>query len=458
MKLFFVFVWICSACVGLGAGISRSRIVTVRSTEPRYTNGSLDFLKPFALALLALNPSGSWNMCQDHFSSPLLDRCLLSSNRWQFARHQSQRSSTSRESAARMMEETDDGGMPLGSFELELFSPARINLFLRILGRCDDGFHESASVFQAIELGDDLRLARIPASPVTTSGVVRPSRKSEAIKQNVEFTISPADLDIPTDQTNSVVRALTLFRNKLTARDGGSLEVPRFRAHLVKNVPNDAGLGGAASNAATALFGANELCGRPASAAELMEWAAEIGSDVVSFLAGSGSAYCTGRGVFVRGERVEALPPIPEPLDGSLFVIAPERLTLSTPAMFRDISASQYAGLSTADPLELRNSLSVASGAKSMNLVNDLEPAARRISVELTKLHAVLRKESDLAAVHMSGAGSALFAFGKPSEGASVFAARLAEECTAACGVRTNVWSTIFARKEGGGWYSKPAV
>ena len=61
----------------------------------------------------------------------------------------------------------------------------------------------------------------------------------------------------PTDETNSVVRALALYRTRLAQRDGGSLAVPRFRAHLAKTLPIDAGLGGAASNAAAALVGAN---------------------------------------------------------------------------------------------------------------------------------------------------------------------------------------------------------
>ena len=61
----------------------------------------------------------------------------------------------------------------------------------------------------------------------------------------------------PADETNSVVRALALYRTRLAQRDGGSLAVPRFRAHLAKTLPIDAGLGGAASNAAAALVGAN---------------------------------------------------------------------------------------------------------------------------------------------------------------------------------------------------------
>ena len=116
----------------------------------------------------------------------------------------------------------------IDSFEVELFSPAKVSLFLRILGRRDDGFHEMASLCQTVDLGDRLRLARIPAG----STIVRPSRVKEAIKQHAELTVTPPDPTIPCDETNLVVRALALFRNRLTERDGGSLDVPRFRGEL----------------------------------------------------------------------------------------------------------------------------------------------------------------------------------------------------------------------------------
>jgi 4-diphosphocytidyl-2C-methyl-D-erythritol kinase len=72
-------------------------------------------------------------------------------------------------------------------------------------------------------------------------------------------------------------------------------ECPFSQIHLDKKVPTGAGLGGGSGNAATALWAANELTGRPASNAQLMEWGAEIGSDVPVFFS-RGAAYCTGRG------------------------------------------------------------------------------------------------------------------------------------------------------------------
>lgn len=218
-------------------------------------------------------------------------------------------------------------------FELELLAPARLSLFLRILRRHDDGFHDSASLFQAVDVGDTLRLARIPGDRSAAAGVVRPSRTAEPVKQNVEFSASPAELpQLPMDETNSVVRALTLYRKKLAARDGGSFAVPRFRAHLVKRLPVGGGLGGAASDAAAALLGANELCGGLASPAELHAWGSELGGDVAAFLSASGAALCTGRSPFLRADAAAPLPPLaPLAEEESLFVVSPA-VELSVPA------------------------------------------------------------------------------------------------------------------------------
>jgi 4-diphosphocytidyl-2-C-methyl-D-erythritol kinase len=68
-----------------------------------------------------------------------------------------------------------------------------------------------------------------------------------------------------------------------------------WKIHLDKNVPTGAGLGGGSSNAATALWAANQFSGCLATEKELQEWSSEIGSDI-PFIFSHGAAYCTGRG------------------------------------------------------------------------------------------------------------------------------------------------------------------
>jgi len=154
-------------------------------------------------------------------------------------------------------------------WDLELASPCKINLFLRILRKREDGYHELASMFQAISLHDDLSFTVLP---------------DDAEEDQLECE----DPNVPLDRSNLVLKAIDVFR-KRTGR------TEKFRVKLNKQVPVQAGLGGGSANAATALWGVNQLCGKIATNEELADFGAEIGSDI-SFFFSLGTAYCTGRG------------------------------------------------------------------------------------------------------------------------------------------------------------------
>jgi hypothetical protein len=125
---------------------------------------------------------------------------------------------------------------------LTLFSPCKINLFLRIIRKREDGYHDLASLFQAIGFGDTLEL------------------RSLAEEGSVDSDLFSCNMPgVPVDSTNLVLRALELMRTKT-----GNLQ-HYFSANLIKQVPAQAGLGGGSANAATAMWGANELMGRPAT-------------------------------------------------------------------------------------------------------------------------------------------------------------------------------------------------
>ncbi|MBT7461660.1 MAG: 4-(cytidine 5'-diphospho)-2-C-methyl-D-erythritol kinase, partial [Waddliaceae bacterium] len=158
---------------------------------------------------------------------------------------------------------------------LKLSSPAKVNLFLKVVRRRDDGFHDIVSLFQTISLEDRLTFSF-----------------SEKDK------VSCSDPSIPTDGRNLVNKARDLFRKK-TGTDA------TFDIAIEKNIPAEAGLGGGSSNAATTLWALNTLAGNPATHDELREWASELGSDVAFFLS-HGTALCTG-----RGEKIKELPPLP---------------------------------------------------------------------------------------------------------------------------------------------------
>ncbi|PNH12188.1 4-diphosphocytidyl-2-C-methyl-D-erythritol kinase, chloroplastic/chromoplastic [Tetrabaena socialis] len=183
---------------------------------------------------------------------------------------------------------------------VKLFSPSKINLFLRVTRRREDGYHDLASLFHAIDLGDEMEFT---ASPYT-----------------LQDNLVCSDPTIPSDERNLVIKALNLYRRK-------TFQTMYFDVKLNKKVPHGAGLGGGSGNAATALFAANKLMGSPASDEEMMEWAGEIGSDISVFFA-KGAAYCTG-----RGEVVEDVAP-PVPLDTPILLglfISPARLITRKP-------------------------------------------------------------------------------------------------------------------------------
>jgi 4-diphosphocytidyl-2-C-methyl-D-erythritol kinase len=155
---------------------------------------------------------------------------------------------------------------------------AKLNLFLRVLGREADGYHGLETLFCLVSLADSIRAERRDGKGVT-------------------IEVSGADVG-PPDQ-NLAVRASQMV---LDATGG------RFAVHLTleKRIPVRAGLGGGSSDAAAALLAVNRLAGNAVPRHELLQFAARLGSDVPFFLGGAPLALGWG-----RGERLLHLPPLP---------------------------------------------------------------------------------------------------------------------------------------------------
>lgn len=248
---------------------------------------------------------------------------------------------------------------------LKLKSPAKINLFLCILSRRPDSYHELASLFQAIDLADVL-----------------------SIKESHQDSLTCSDPSLSVDNSNLVSKARALFRLK-TGIDCC------FSIHLEKKIPIQAGLGGGSSNAATTLWGLNELCGKPASEEQLCQWGSEIGSDV-SFFLSSGTAYCTG-----RGEVIRSLQPLPR---RNIWIIKPPQ-GLSTPQVYNKLNISL---------LPSRNPEIILDAFYQEKPVyfNDLEIPAFELMPELLELKQKL-ENSGFTTVLMSGSGSSFFCLGE---------------------------------------------
>ncbi|CAJ2639413.1 unnamed protein product [Trifolium pratense] len=268
-----------------------------------------------------------------------------------------------------------DNDAPLS--RLTLFSPCKINVFLRITNKREDGYHDLASLFHVISLGDIIKFS------------LSPSNTKDALSTNVS--------GVPLDDRNLIIKALNLYRKKTGTENF-------FWIHLDKRVPTGAGLGGGSSNAATALWAANQFNGCPATEKELQEWSSEIGSDVPFFFS-QGAAYCTG-----RGEIVQDIPPLVSSNIPMVLIKPPQ--ACSTAEVYKRLRLNQT---SNVDPSILLEKIST-NGISQDVCINDLEPPAFEVLPSLKRLKqritAAGRGEYD--AIFMSGSGSTIVGIGSP--------------------------------------------
>ncbi|MGM0440307.1 MAG: 4-(cytidine 5'-diphospho)-2-C-methyl-D-erythritol kinase [Chlamydiota bacterium] len=247
----------------------------------------------------------------------------------------------------------------------KFYSPAKINIFLHVLRRRNDGFHDIASLFQAIDLCDELNIT---------------------FSEDDKFTCNRDD--IPQDSSNLVIQARDLFRRKTGINTGLAID-------LHKKIPAQAGLGGGSSNAATTLWALNEIAGRPATSSDLALWGAALGSDVPFFFS-SGAAICSGRGESVTS--VAALP------SNKVWVIKPS-IGLSTPAVYQALDPQKFF-----DHDHKRLLDEIYRGDYS-HISNDLEAAALKLLPQLQDLKQQLVK-GDHQAVFMTGSGTTFICLG----------------------------------------------
>lgn len=166
---------------------------------------------------------------------------------------------------------------------LTLPSPAKLNLFLHINGRREDGYHQLQTLFQLLDRGDQLRFTP---------------------RDDNTLTLTP---EIPgvAFEDNLIIRAARLLQKKLQNRlqnqNQEKLQITSEKdlkgvdIELVKNLPMGGGIGGGSSNAATTLLALNKIWDSPLSIDELAELGRQLGADVPVFVRGH-SAFAEGIG------------------------------------------------------------------------------------------------------------------------------------------------------------------
>jgi len=251
---------------------------------------------------------------------------------------------------------------------VRVLAPAKVNLFLEVLGRRADGYHDIATLVLAVDLADELDFQS------NGSG---------------QLSLTCDDPGLPTGPENLVHQAASRLRAATGCTAGA-------RIQLTKRIPVAAGLGGGSSDAAAALVGLNELWRLGLSPASLAGLGAQIGSDVPFFLNGA-AAWCTGRGEVVTPVTVG------RPLD-LVLVKPPEGLkTADVYGRVRVPDRPEDGGAARA---------ALASGdveALGRALHNRLQEPAFELSPAAAEWHRRLGA-TGAAGYLMSGSGSCLFA------------------------------------------------
>ena len=257
-----------------------------------------------------------------------------------------------------------------------LFPPAKINLGLRILRKRADGFHDLDTVFYPTHLTDVLEI--LPTS--------QPANNNAQLK--VSGIVPPGN-----PQKNLCVKAWHLLK-------ADHPQLPPVYMHLHKHIPTGAGLGGGSADGAYALRGLNEKFKLGLAREQLIEYAAQLGSDCPFFMY---DEPCIGAG---RGEILE---PLPLSLKGYQLVLINPGIHISTKEAFADI-------IPKANNRPVREIVSQPIESWQNELINDFESSLFPHHPELARIK---QKLLDAGAVYasMSGSGSTVFGVFKQDPG-----------------------------------------
>ena len=254
----------------------------------------------------------------------------------------------------------------------QVYSPAKINIFLKIEGReVKSGMHFINSLFAPIDLFDTIEIAESSVFSITTEGV------SESI---------------PTEK-NIIFKAHSALQNYI------GKELPKFNVRIRKSIPSGAGLGGGSSNAAAFLKFLNGYCKLNLSLTQLIDIASKVGSDVPFFVLGK-PAIVKG-----LGEKTE---PVHLPQTDDFFVLVNPEIHVNTGLAY-SLFDKFYPNCDT------KNRVPEHFSWKNEDIFNDFEEIVFAEFPEIARVKTEL-EDAGAHKVFMSGSGSTLIAMTKSEE------------------------------------------
>ena len=255
--------------------------------------------------------------------------------------------------------------------EIRVRAHAKINLYLDVVGKRQDGYHNLETIFHSIELHDDV--------------IIR-EQETKGIKVHCEH---PA---VPRDSRNLAYRAANLLGDTVGGIGGLAIEIH-------KRIPVAAGLAGGSANAAAVLHGINELFGLGFTQETLMQFGAQLGADVPFCLHGGAAL---GVGI---GDQLTRLPTLP---DVPLLLLNPG-IKISTATVFQKLNFSlttrEKRGIIIRTCLEKGDVVGIGE-----NLYNLLEVPVFSQYPEIAALKTGLSTQAGSCGALMSGSGATVFA------------------------------------------------
>ncbi len=263
--------------------------------------------------------------------------------------------------------------------KLTLNSYAKLNLYLEVLNKRKDNYHNIKTVFERIGLADKIILK---------------SRRDKKIKIICNLP------QVPQDKTNLCYKSAKLLQDGFKVEQGVDIRI-------IKRIPVSAGLGGGSSNAAAVLLGLNKIWGLGLARPKLVAFGKKIGSDVPFFLYGRPFAEGTS-----RGDRISPIPALNKVRLWHILIVP--GIKVSTPLIYRkwDIEKKQERAELTKPKYDAKI-LTLAIRKKDLCLIgealfNSLEQVSAKLYPQITQIKESLRQMA-IKSILMSGSGPAVF-------------------------------------------------
>lgn len=252
---------------------------------------------------------------------------------------------------------------------IKLNSYAKINLFLDVLNKRSDGYHNIKSVMQQIDLHDELQI----------------SKSESGIK------ISCDNNAIPLDERNTCYKAAVLIKEKFDIGTGLNIIIK-------KTIPDEAGLAGGSSNAAAVIKGIDKLWNLGMSIEEMKEIGVKIGADVPFCIKG-GTCLCEG-----LGDKITELKPF---IWENIIIIKPD-FSISTPVAYKTLTDKEHNYHTYNKILDYINQSDYYKTC--ISVANTLELAALKLQPQISSIKEELKNSGAISSL-MTGSGSAVYGF-----------------------------------------------